>query len=76
MSESRLNSGHCTPAHAETKKPHYISEANMTPSSSRIGKQDNLLWRSQEKEFVSRNKIYTKYDIKSQQLASTAGNQT
>lgn len=71
MSESRLNSGHCTSAHAETKKPHQISEVDPTPSSGIIGKRDNLLWRSQEKELVSRNKIYTKYDTKTQELVST-----
>jgi len=76
MSDSRLVSGHCTSAHAETKKPHQISEVDLTPSSGRTRKQDNLLWWSQKKELVSRNKIYTKYDTKSQELASTTGNQT
>jgi len=55
------NSGHCTTGHAEKKKPHYISEADLTPSSGRTGKQDNLLWWSQEKELVSTNTSYTKY---------------
>ena len=56
------NSGHCTSAHAEKKKKTYhISEADLSPSSGRTGKQNNLLWWVQKKELVSRKAIYTKY---------------